>query len=50
MKTEYIVATAFTAWGLARRVNKLLAQGYKLEGGICRTWGGYFQALTVCKE
>lgn len=45
MKTEYKIASAFSGWGLARNVNKLLAQGYQLQGGVCRTWGGFYQAL-----
>ena len=49
MQTEYKIASGFTAWGLARKVNKLLAQGYELQGGVCRTWGGYFQAATKCE-
>lgn len=43
MKTEFIIVRDFSAWGITKKINKLLAEGWVLQGGICKAWGNFFQ-------
>lgn len=44
--TDYKILHAYTMWSIQKQVKKLMADWYKPQGWIFKSWGIYYQAMT----